>query len=560
MQRDLAVSHALDATGNGVFKNLNQASLGSVVPTSSLYHRSYGRPTRSEAHSSQQRLHDDQEKELESWVQHLARCRRPATLHQLRNWGTYILQRSDPGATRLGYRWSVKFRQRHPHLALRYKKNVDTVRVAFEDNLDLADEYFGKIREVIYRHKIKPQNQWNMDEKGFARGKAMGGHVLVDVRDPKILIAHSGQREWASVIECIGVCGRTIPPWIIFKSQQLHHEWADHVPAGEDWHFCTSPKGWSDNDVGRRWIRFFEEQTRPADTNEWRLLVCDGHDSHQSAGLIDFCLTHRIAVFHIPPHSSHITQPLDVGCFSSLAQHYSDEVRAICDTGVAQITKRDFIRLYSQARDLAFTRSNLTSAWRKTGLWPLDPSQVTDRCRRRPVSSGSSCLEDLTHPDAVTTPTKSKDVDRHVKALRRELNSPQKNRFEKILSFYRRQEANSSLHECRLKQLEAQFETSKRRKPNRPFAGPRELGVQEMDWRRAEEERLSAQRALKEASNNTSKTQNGSQKRKRASGKENDDHDTQTTGIETQLLNPEVHASATEGYGMGGCMSQFTFG
>ncbi|KAF1981061.1 hypothetical protein K402DRAFT_251980, partial [Aulographum hederae CBS 113979] len=44
--------------------------------------------------------------------------------------------------------------------------------------------------------------------------------------------------------------------------------------------------------------------------------------------------------------------------------------------GLSGVTKRDFLRLFWPAYLRAFTKSNILSGWRRTGLLPFDPEEV----------------------------------------------------------------------------------------------------------------------------------------------------------------------------------------
>jgi hypothetical protein len=52
----------------------------------------------------------------------------------------------------------------------------------------------------------------------------------------------------------------------------------------------------------------------------------DGHVSHVTFEFFDFCISHDIICVCLPSHSTHILQPLDVGCFRSLQGAYEQEV------------------------------------------------------------------------------------------------------------------------------------------------------------------------------------------------------------------------------------------
>lgn len=47
----------------------------------------------------------------------------------------------------------------------------------------------------------------------------------------------------------------------------------------------------------------------------------------------------------MPPHSSHLLQPLDVSCFSVLKRSYRKAVKGYMQMGINHINKDDFIVL-----------------------------------------------------------------------------------------------------------------------------------------------------------------------------------------------------------------------
>ena len=70
-----------------------------------------------------------------------------------------------------------------------------------------------------------------------------------------------------------------------------------------------------------QWLKkCFEPATRDKAADEFRLLICDGHDSHISAEFIRHCIANHIVLLLLPPHCSHLMQPLDVGVFFPLKQ------------------------------------------------------------------------------------------------------------------------------------------------------------------------------------------------------------------------------------------------
>jgi hypothetical protein len=47
--------------------------------------------------------------------------------------------------------------------------------------------------------------------------------------------------------------------------------------------------------------------------------------------------------------------------------------------GLLSISKGDFISLFRLAYASAFTRTNIITSFGATGIWPMDPSRVTDK-------------------------------------------------------------------------------------------------------------------------------------------------------------------------------------
>ena len=81
-----------------------------------------------------------------------------------------------------------------------------------------------------------------------------------------------------------------------------------------------------------------------------RVLIVDGHNNNGTANFLTFCFEHNIFLFYLAAHMSHLMQPLDVGCFSSLKQFYRKEVEKLCSGDAARVFKRTFLDIYNYAR------------------------------------------------------------------------------------------------------------------------------------------------------------------------------------------------------------------
>ena len=78
----------------------------------------------------------------------------------------------------------------------------------------------------------------------------------------------------------------------------------------------------------------------------------------------------------MPPHSSHLLQPLDVGCFAPLKVAYGRQAERAMRNRINHITKANFLPYFKAAYNNAITPSNIQGGFRGAGLVPFDPERV----------------------------------------------------------------------------------------------------------------------------------------------------------------------------------------
>jgi hypothetical protein len=108
----------------------------------------------------------------------------------------------------------------------------------------------------------------------------------------------------------------------------------------------------------------------------YRLLVLDGHESHHSVEFEEYCKENNIITLCMPPHSSHLLQPLDVGCFGPLKKAYGQQIEGMIRAHILHITKDDFFPAFHTAFKETMTESNIQGGFRGAGILPLDPEKV----------------------------------------------------------------------------------------------------------------------------------------------------------------------------------------
>jgi putative NADPH-quinone reductase len=110
--------------------------------------------------------------------------------------------------------------------------------------------------------------------------------------------------------------------------KQHINTWYDDPARMEDWIISVSANGWTTNEHGVAWLKHFDVYTKSRTLRTYRLLIIDGHESHNSVNFRGYCRENKVITLQMPPHSPHLLQPLDVGCFSPLKRAYGDETMA----------------------------------------------------------------------------------------------------------------------------------------------------------------------------------------------------------------------------------------
>ncbi|KAJ0136614.1 hypothetical protein HZ326_20375 [Fusarium oxysporum f. sp. albedinis] len=156
-------------------------------------------------------------------------------------------------------------------------------------------------------------------------GKFLSG-VVVTCADGygKLKSVQPGSREWVIVIQANSTEGQTVQPFVVVTGQNHLRNWYQESNLPDDWVIATSPNRWTNNETDFEWLKNFDKHTKARSTGVCRLLILEGHESHRSVDFERYCEENKIIILYMPPHSSRLLQPLDVGCFGPLKKaHYN---------------------------------------------------------------------------------------------------------------------------------------------------------------------------------------------------------------------------------------------
>ena len=197
--------------------------------------------------------------------------------------------------------------------------------------------------------------------------------------------------EWVghvSVLAAISTAGDSMPPLFVIEGvKNTEHGAQIQVELtanglGIPGMVCTMSgtneagkllKGSTSKSIWREYFRkiFFprlSQAQRPA------LIIIDGHDSHFDLQFILECRENNVDVVQEPANCSSVLQALDQCCFRVLKQTWKEDMHSWMASNPRQrITKWHIPYLLSNAWNVAFSKANIASSFRKCGLYPFDP-------------------------------------------------------------------------------------------------------------------------------------------------------------------------------------------
>ncbi|KAJ8972180.1 hypothetical protein NQ314_000310 [Rhamnusium bicolor] len=259
-----------------------------------------------------------------------------------------------------GTEWMRCFMKRNPKLSYRKPENISIARTS-SFNSQNVKMFFDNYANVQRKEKFSPDRIVNMDETG----------ITTVLQAPKV-ICKSGLKQVGQCVSAerstlvtfcgiITVVGTAIPPVYIFPRVRMKDAYLfGAVPGAVAF---ASKSGWMTSEIFVQVLEHIKKHMHNMhiSCDNKVLLIADNHETHISLNAIN------------------LMQPLDIGVYGLLKNRckssFNDDIlghpgKAINIYNVAQLTAQPYL--------LPFTPFNITKAFTKSGIWPINSLAFTD--------------------------------------------------------------------------------------------------------------------------------------------------------------------------------------
>lgn len=330
-------------------------------------------------------LTKEEEKILVKWVIELASQGFPVTKSQLIHSVSILVK--DIGRENKfkdgvpGRAWYLAFLKRNPEISVRVSQNLTTGRASIteksiRDWFSRVLEYFDSFAD-LKAVLSQPERVYNCDETAF----------FLCPKDNKVLARKGASHTYSRCAnddkECLTVLigasaiGKLMPPLTIFPYKRIPLNILQKMP--KKWGIGKSESGWMTCESFYEYIAncfypyLLEDQIElPV------ILFLDGHSSHISLPLTNFCREKGIILVALLPNATHILQPMDVALFHPLKQIWKREVRnwRIQNNG-KKLMREHFTGLVDICIQEAAKPQTIQNGFRKCGLYPFNANEVS---------------------------------------------------------------------------------------------------------------------------------------------------------------------------------------
>ena len=270
------------------------------------------------------------------------------------------------------------FLKRNPEVSVRTPERVSKARGGITEEIR---NWFENARTQFARIPgandalADPRRVFNTDESCIQLAPPTGKVISITGWKNVYEVAPAAEKSNLTFLGTYNANGETVTPMIVYPYIRLPAEISSNIPR--DFHVAQTESGWMTSKL------FYEFIANPFTNwlNEHKIqrpviLFVDGHKTHITLQTSVLCQDNGIILYLLPPNTTHILQPADVGPFRPMKHYWREEVIEFQRRNPGQmITRKDVAPLLSRVIKKVAEKC-IKNGFRKSGIYPFDVEAV----------------------------------------------------------------------------------------------------------------------------------------------------------------------------------------
>ena len=183
----------------------------------------------------------------------------------------------------------------------------------------------------------------------------------------------------SSVLACGNAKGESIPPLLIHPHARLSiADFGDGLIGNAT--VGLSRKGFVTQQLFQQWFSTnflqYANKARPL------LLILDNHTTHIDVKVLKEAKQNDVIMICIPPHTSHLFQPLDVGVFHQMKEYFRKLASAYTREHIEEKTQVEFVQFLYIAHQSSMTEEHLKSGFERACIYPCDVEKAVSKVKK----------------------------------------------------------------------------------------------------------------------------------------------------------------------------------
>lgn len=157
---------------------------------------------------------------------------------------------------------------------------------------------------------------------------------------------------------------------IVFPYERIPYSISKSVDP--TWGIAKSENGWMTQETFYEYMcNIFDPWLTANNIQRPVVVFADGHSSHFTLPLVQFCEKNQLELIALFPNSTHLIEPLDVGFFRPFKLIWRNVVTEWRLSNQRKLRREDFAPLLKKSIESSNLQGIMANAFRKTGLYPF---------------------------------------------------------------------------------------------------------------------------------------------------------------------------------------------